>query len=38
VRERQGEAIAFARDGSGFYTLSESVPEERAWVVFYKRK
>lgn len=38
VRERQGEAITFARDGSGFYTLSESVPEERAWVVFYKRK
>ena len=37
TRERQGEAIAFARDGSGFYTLSESVPEERARVIFFGR-
>ncbi len=36
--EKQGEAIAWASDGSGFYTLSESPKEEWAQLMFYKRK
>jgi len=35
--EPQGESIAWALDGSGFYTLSESVDNERAKLYFYKR-
>ncbi len=35
--EPQGEAIAWALDGSGFYTLSESTKQERAHLYFYKR-
>ncbi|GIL22862.1 MAG: hypothetical protein BroJett042_13750 [Bacteroidota bacterium] len=36
--EKQGESIAWSRDGSGYYTLSESGKEERARLLFYKRK
>lgn len=35
--EKQGESIAWSRDGSGYYTLSESGKEERARLLFYKR-
>lgn len=38
LREPQGESIAFARDGSGYYTLSESTNKARASLLFYKRK
>ena len=38
VREPQGEAITWARDGSGFYTLSEQDGKKRAYLYFYKRK
>jgi hypothetical protein len=36
--EKQGEAIAWSRDGKGYYTLSESSKDERARLLFYKRK
>jgi hypothetical protein len=36
-REPQGEAITFAHDGSGYYTLSERVTGERSFLSFYKR-
>jgi hypothetical protein len=36
--EPQGEAITFARDGSGFYTLSEKVKGESSYLYFYPRK
>jgi hypothetical protein len=36
--EPQGEAIAFSRDRSGFYTLSENGKGERARLYFYKRR
>jgi len=36
--EKQGEAIVWALDGSGFYTLSESSKKEQAHLMFYKRK
>ncbi len=36
--EKQGEAITFARDRSGYYTLSESHDGKRAQLMFYKRK
>jgi hypothetical protein len=35
--EPQGESIAWTLDGRGFYTLSESVDNERAKLYFYKR-
>ncbi|MBX2895185.1 MAG: hypothetical protein KF763_07075 [Cyclobacteriaceae bacterium] len=35
--EKQGESIAWSRDGSGYYTLSESSTQERARLLFYKR-
>ena len=35
--EPQGEAIAFARDGKGFYTISEIVKGEKSYLSFYKR-
>lgn len=35
--EPQGESIAWARDGSGFYTLSEMNPTEKTYLYFYKR-
>jgi hypothetical protein len=37
-REPQGEAIAFARDGSGYYTLSESTKKHKAELLFYSRR
>ena len=36
--EPQGEAIAWARNGSGYYTLSENGKGERGKLYFYKRK
>jgi hypothetical protein len=36
--EHQGEAITWKRDGSGFYTLSESSVMAEANLYFYKRK
>lgn len=36
--EPQGEAIAWARDGSGFFTVSENVIGKRSYLFFYKRK
>ncbi len=37
-RELQGEGIAWAHDGSGFFTLGENAKGERAKLYFYKRK
>ncbi len=37
-REPQGEAIAWAINASGFYTLSENAKGERAKLFFYERK
>jgi hypothetical protein len=37
-RERQGEAICWANDGSGYYTLSEAVRGEMGRLLYYKRK
>jgi hypothetical protein len=36
--EPQGESITWARDGSGFYTLSEKNPNKPSYLYFYKRK
>jgi len=36
--EPQGEAIAWAYDGSGFFTVSENVMGKRSYLFFYKRK
>ena len=35
--EPQGESVTFARDGSGFYTISEKVKGEKAYLWFYPR-
>jgi hypothetical protein len=37
-REPQGEAIAWQRDGEGFYTLSETMKNYRGRLLFYERK
>lgn len=37
-REKQGESIAWARDGSGYYTLSEKVDGKTGRLLFYKRR
>jgi hypothetical protein len=37
-REPQGESIAWALDGSGFYTLSENAKGERGRLYFYARR
>ncbi|MFN7330512.1 MAG: hypothetical protein ACK5UP_13520, partial [Bacteroidota bacterium] len=37
-RERQGEAICWANDGNGYYTLSEAVRGEMGKLLYYKRK
>lgn len=37
-KEPQGEAICWARDGVGYYTLSEKAEGERGKLLFYKRK
>jgi hypothetical protein len=36
--EPQGEAITFARDGSGYYTISEKAKGEKVYLNFYQRK
>jgi hypothetical protein len=38
AQEPQGEAITFARDGAGYFTISEKVKGERSFLKFYKRK
>jgi hypothetical protein len=38
VEEPQGEAITFARDGSGYYTISEKAKGEKVFLKFYRRK
>ena len=38
TEEPQGEAITFARDGSGFYTISEKVKDDKSYLYFYPRK
>lgn len=37
-KEPQGEAIAWATDGSGFYTLSEKKKKEPSYLYFYSKK
>ncbi|MCX8490263.1 MAG: hypothetical protein ORN54_04270 [Cyclobacteriaceae bacterium] len=37
-REKQGESIAWARDESGYYTLSEKVEGVDGKLLFYKRR
>jgi hypothetical protein len=37
-KEPQGEAITFAHDGSGYYTISEKISGEKSYLKFYKRK
>jgi hypothetical protein len=37
-RERQGEAICWANDGNGYYTLSEALRGEMGKLLYYKRK
>lgn len=37
-REPMGESIAWAADGSGFYTLSENSKGERGRLYFYERR
>jgi hypothetical protein len=37
VKEPQGEAIAFAADGSGYYTVSEIKKKVKPHLYFYKR-
>lgn len=37
-KEPQGEAIAWAHDDSGFYTLSEKPKKKDVYLYFYKRK
>ena len=38
TEEPQGEAITFARDGSGYYTISEKAKGEKVFLRYYKRK
>jgi hypothetical protein len=38
LQEAQGEAIAWTRDGTGFYTLSETVKNYKGNLIYYKRK
>lgn len=38
IEEPQGESVTFARDGSGFYTISETVKGEKSFLYFYPRK
>lgn len=37
-RESAGESIAWAYDGSGFFTLGENIQGDRAKLYFYKRR
>lgn len=36
--EPQGEGITFARDGSGFYTISETIRGEKSFLNYHKRQ
>ncbi|RAW03294.1 hypothetical protein [Pseudochryseolinea flava] len=36
--EPQGEAISWAQNGTGFYTLSEKKKDKKSFLYFYKRK
>ena len=36
-REPQGESICWNREATGFYTLSETVKDDRGKLIFYKR-
>lgn len=38
LQEAQGEAIAWKLDGTGFYTLSETVKNYKGNLIYYKRK
>jgi hypothetical protein len=38
VIEPQGEAVAFANDGSGYYTISEKGFSNSVKIYFYRRK
>lgn len=38
TEEPQGEAICFDLDGSGFYTLSETIIGEKIYLYYYERK
>jgi hypothetical protein len=38
LQEAQGEAIAWTLDGTGFYTLSETVKNHKGNLIYYKRK
>jgi len=38
AEEPQGEAICFARDGSGYFTVSEKSKGEKIFLRFYRRK
>jgi hypothetical protein len=38
VKEPQGEAITFARDGSAYYTISEKTKEEEAFLSISRKK
>jgi hypothetical protein len=38
VIEPQGEAISFARNGSGFYTISERGFASEVTIYYYKRR
>ncbi|MDH5250712.1 MAG: hypothetical protein OEW40_17095, partial [Cyclobacteriaceae bacterium] len=37
-QEPQGESIAWARDNSGFYTISEKVQGKKSFLYFYERE
>ncbi len=38
VQEAQGEALTWSLDGTGFYTLSETVKNYKGYLIYYKRK
>jgi hypothetical protein len=38
VTEPQGEAITFARNGNGYYTLSEETKNKKPHLMYYQRK
>jgi hypothetical protein len=37
-KEPQGESITWAKDGTGFYTLSEKKKNQDVWLYFYKAR
>jgi hypothetical protein len=38
VLEPQGEAVSFAKDNSGYFTLSEKGFGSQVWLYYYKRR